>query len=278
MKKNVLLIAFGLGFLAFLFYASSSGAAASQEADRTGSPVASGTCANCHSGGNFNTEVSAQVLDGETAVTAYEPGKQYTFTVSISASNNPSAYGFQSVALTADNSNAGSFGTAPDGTQVETLNDRQYFEHSTRSDSSSWSIEWTAPAVGTGDVKFYAAGNAVNRANGSGGDSPDILDMPLTLTENVVSNTAAIEQLDLRMRVFPNPVEDVLNLQVEGSENGRFQLRLLNTAGQLIQTDQIEVVNGYANQQLQVHDLPGGHYFLHLTNGRQLKTMGIVKK
>ena len=279
MKKNILLVALGLGFLAFLFLDASSGAASVQDRDRTGSPVASGTCANCHSGGNFSTSVSVQVLDGDTPVTTYEPEKKYTFTVSISAMNNPAAYGFQAVALTvADSTNAGSFGTAPDGTQVITLNNRQYFEQSRRNAVSSWSIEWTAPATGAGDVNFYAAGNAVNQAGGSNGDSPDILDTPFTLTENITSNTASIQPLDLQMRVFPNPVQDRLNLRVDGSENGRFQLQLLNTAGQLVQSGQVEVIDGTANQQLEVQDLPSGHYYLHLSNGKGVKTMGVVKE
>jgi len=71
MKKNVLLTVLGLSFLAFLFLDASSGVASSQGKDRTGSPVASGTCANCHNGGNFNTSVSVQLLDPPAWLTAF---------------------------------------------------------------------------------------------------------------------------------------------------------------------------------------------------------------
>lgn len=279
MKKNVLLTTFGLLLLAFLFFEASSGVAASQGADRTGAPGADADCNSCHGGGNFGTSVSVQVLDGQTAVTTYEPGKKYTFKVTINASNSPAGYGFQSVAVVANgNANAGSFGTAPNGTQVTNLNGRQYFEHGARSAANNWSIEWTAPSAGTGEVRFYAAGNAVNANGDSGGDSPAKLPAPLSLAESITSSVAAIEQLDLQMKVFPNPVQDRLNLQIDGSENGRFQLRLLNTTGQLVQSGQIQIVNGRANERLQVQDLPAGYYYLHLTDGRRVKTVGIVKE
>lgn len=279
MKKNVLLTTLGLLFLAFLFYEASSGVAAAQNADRTGAPGSDSSCNSCHGGGNFNASVSVAVLDGETAVTAYEPGKKYTFRVTVNASNAPAGYGFQAVGVVAEgNANAGSFGTAPTGTQVTSLNGRQYFEHSGRSTGNSWAIEWTAPAAGTGEVRFYAAGNAVNGDFNSGGDSPDRLDSPLSLSENVASSLAAVEQLDLNMKVFPNPVQDRLNLQVEGSENGRFELRLLNTAGQLVRSAQVLIANGRSNEQLEVTELPAGLYFLHLTDGRRVKTMHVVKE
>ena len=209
MKKNVLLTTLGLLFLAFLFYEASSGVAATQGADRTGAPGSDAGCNSCHGGGAFNTSVSVAVLDGETPVTAYEPGMKYTFRVTVNAANNPAGYGFQAVGVVANgNANAGSFGAAPSGTQVTNLSGRQYFEHSQRNTANSWSIEWTAPAAGTGEVRFYAAGNAVNANGDSGGDSPASLPSPLSLSENVASSLAAVRQLDLNMKVFPNTVRD----------------------------------------------------------------------
>lgn len=279
MKKNVLLTTLSLLFLAFLFYEASSGVAAAQGVDRTGAPGSDAGCNSCHGGGNFNTSVSVAVLDGETPVTAYEPGKKYTFRVTVNAANNPAGYGFQSVGVVAQgNANAGSFGTAPTGTQVTNLSGRQYFEHSQRNTGNSWSIEWTAPAAGTGEVRFYAAGNAVNANGDSGGDSPARLSSPLSLSENIASSLAAVERLDLQMKVFPNPVQDQLSLQIEGSEEGPFQLRLLNGAGQLVRSTNIQVVNGKAIERLEVSKLPAGLYHLHLTDGRRVKTIRAVKE
>lgn len=280
MKINVLLTALGLLFLAFLFYGSSSGAALIQAADRTGSPVGSGSCATCHSGGNYETTVIAQVLDGETAVTEYEPGKTYTFKLTVNTDNGvPAAFGFQAVALTGeDNVNAGSFGVAALPARITLLNSRQYFEHFEPSTQNNWSIEWTAPVAGTGDVFFYAAGNAVNRNNSTSGDEPDLLDEPLVLTESVVSSVFAVATLDLEMTVFPNPVRDLLNLRIRGTENGRFQLRLFDAGGRLLRSTPVEVTGGRAEQQLAVEELPGGLYFLQLSDGQRVKGMVVRKQ
>ena len=60
MKYFYLLFLVGLTFV--FFNSSSSGPAAVQGRDRTGSPVANGNCSNCHFGGNFGTSVIAQLL------------------------------------------------------------------------------------------------------------------------------------------------------------------------------------------------------------------------
>ena len=278
MKKNVLLTTLGFVFLAVLFSAASRGVAATQGVDRTGAPGSAAGCNSCHGGGNFHTSVSLQMLEGTEPVSAYEPGKTYTFTVTVNASNNPAGYGFQTVGIVAaDNSNAGSFGTAPAGTAIRTLNDRQYFEHSQRNTTNTWSIDWTAPAAGRGEVRFYAAANAVNGDGDISGDSPVRLGTPLSLTENLASGLAAVEQLDLQLKIFPNPVRNQLNLQINGSENGRFQLHLLNVAGQIVQSAQIDVINGRANREFSLRELPAGQYFLHLSDGQRVRT-GIFLK
>jgi hypothetical protein len=280
MKTKVLVYTLGLLLLAFLFYDPSSGVAAVQRTDRTGSPVSlSDGCNACHGGGNFNTSVSVEVLQSNSPVTNYEPSQPYTVRVTVNSSNNPSGYGFQVVALVAeDNSNAGSFGMPPDGTQITTLNNRQYFEHSRRNTINNWSIEWTAPPAGTGEVRFYAAANAVNGNGSNTGDSPARLSTPLILTEEVTSGFTTVEELNLQVAVYPNPVQDHLRLQISNSENGRFSLRLLNAAGQLARSGQVEVVNGRSDRQLPVQDLPGGLYFLYLSDGQKVKATTMVKE
>ena len=279
MKKNLLFSVLGILFLAFLFFDASSGAGSAQNADRTGSPIASGNCGNCHNGGNFNSSVAVELLDGEEVVTTYQPGQLYTFKVTVSASNNPAGYGFQAVALQGtDNLNAGTFGDAPSGTKVSMVDDRNYFEHSERSTANSWSIPWTAPEAGTGDVSIYAAGNAVNGAAGSGGDTPTTLATPLVLTEASTSASYALQTLDLEMKVFPNPVTDILNLELNSTEQGNFQLQLFNTTGQLMLSKSIEVNMGNNTERMNVGNLPQGHYFLHLGDGKRGQTMGILKQ
>ena len=279
MKTNLLLSILGILFLAFLFYNASSGVAAVQGVDRTGSPLSVSGCDACHSGGNFSTSVSVDILDGDTPVSSYEPGKTYAFRLTVNADNEPSGYGFQTVALAAaDDANAGSFGTAPNGTQITTLAGRDYFEHSRRNSSNSWSIEWTAPGAGAGGVNFYAAANAVNGNGTNGGDSPTRLASPLVLGENTTSSFFSPEELDLRINIFPNPIQDHLYLEVTGSTADRLILRLFDASGQIVRSELLALVNGQSTHEISTQGLPAGLYFLNLSDGQKVQTRILMKE
>ena len=267
-----------LGFGAFLFTSNSSGAGASQGADRTGSPVANGTCANCHQGGNFGASVTAQLRKEGQVVTSYIPGETYKFRVIINTTTSPAGYGFQSVALVdSDNANAGTFMNEPSGTRITTLSDRLYFEHRQRLTTESYEIDWMAPANGTGDVSFYAVGNAVN-GSGTSGDEVATLTSPLTISEEVASSVFDVATLDLDWNIYPNPVADAINMNVNLEESDDFQLRIIDQTGRLIRTNEITLNRGENRNQYQVSDLNTGIYFLQLVNAEGVATQRFLKK
>lgn len=103
-------------------------------------------------------------------MTSYLPGNTYTVEYQISNSNY-SQYGFQSVALTASNAQAGTFSlpTTPNS-QISILSGRQYPEHFGVSSTGVFKFTWLAPALGTGNVTFYSMGNAVNGTGSTSGD------------------------------------------------------------------------------------------------------------
>jgi len=163
----------------------SGGVGASANQDRTGGPLSVGMCSNCHSSGSFNTNLSVELLDGSNnPVTSYIPGTTYTMQVTLSSSGAP-AYGMQSVALDGANNGAGTFGTInTSNSQVSTVNGVNYFEHQGMSTSGVFSVDWTAPASGTGDVSIYAMGVAINANSGTSGDDPSSA-VSFTFTEDV---------------------------------------------------------------------------------------------
>ena len=157
--------------MAWALLSNSGGAAAVQNVDRTSSPLGVGSCGSCHSGGNYSPVISVELLDNNTVVNKYSPGKLYQVKVSIAAGNNPRGYGFQLVSLSGSNNiQGGIFGNAPAGFNKINLDSRVYVEQSSTRSSGSFVIPWTAPPVGTGSVRFYSAGVAVNGSGGSGGD------------------------------------------------------------------------------------------------------------
>lgn len=273
MRKSLLFL---LLISAVLIVANSGGPGAVTGLDRTGSPLASGDCSNCHIGGDYGTEVTARLLLDKAEVQEYIPGQSYTFQLSITTTSSAERYGFQAVGLLEEaNENAGTFGTAPQGTQLTNLNGRTYFEHATKLQIDSFEIEWIAPEAGTGTVQFYAAGNAVNNAGGSGGDDSDILDKALSITEGVTSDLQTIQQLELGWRVFPNPAQDQVWIELETPLPSNLQIRLLDTRGIVLQQQAVDPASSRIT--LSLKDLTRGLYFLQLYHEQGVATRRVFK-
>jgi len=178
-----------------------SGGAANQGlGDRTGSPLSAGsTCSTCHGGGSFSTTMSAVVKNGGgTVVTSYTPGQNYTIEYTVAAGvGSPSGYGMQSVLMSpsAGNAQAGTLTSViTSGTQLSSSGGYNFLEHSTPSSTGVFSVNWTAPSVGFGNVNIYAAGLAVNGNGGTSGDHSSAA-YSLTITEACSPTTGTDTQV-----------------------------------------------------------------------------------
>lgn len=280
MKIGLLYVFFILSAVTILFMNASGGPAAVQGADRTMSPLSNNSsCATCHDSQAFSPTVSLQILDGEVAVTAYEPGKTYTMQVAVNGAPSAGGFGFQAVALYGEgNLNAGAFGDAPAGMQVTPLNNRMYAEHSMRSNSNTFSINWTAPASGTGDVRFYAGGNATNANNNVTGDQGASLATPVVLSEALTSNTDDQRLAFKAISIAPNPVLNGTMLTLDTDDPGWYTLSIFNAVGKRLQQQRLEIVGGKQSQWIDLRQQPAGIYFLQLSNGRQFFTQKILKQ
>ncbi|PHN08307.1 choice-of-anchor V domain-containing protein [Flavilitoribacter nigricans] len=280
MKIRMLYTVFSLIALAIIGWNASDGPAKAQKADRTMSPLSNNSsCSTCHTSGSYSPALNVQLLDGEAAVTTYEPGKTYTLRVAITGADDAAGYGFQSVLLYGDdNLNAGTFGAAPSGMQVTPLNDRMYAEHSARSNSNVFTIDWTAPAGGLGDVRIYAGGNAVNGNGSVSGDVGTFLSDPLVITEAGTSNVRDQELTFDAIRISPNPTRSGALLSLDNSRPGRYLLTVYNAVGQLIEQQSLDLVMGEQSHWIDLDAQPRGLYFLRLTNGQQQLTRKILKQ
>lgn len=248
--------------------------------DFTGSPLSPGSCntSGCHDEGAFEIALEAALLDGTDTVKTYEPGKEYTFRFTIDVeSGDPSAYGLQAVALTGDdNLQAGAWGDLPESLQVTAIDNRNYVEHSEPLSENTFDIPWTAPASETGPIRFYAAGNAVNRDFSSNGDTGEILSEPLTIMP-LSSGIAGIEKLPVQLSAFPNPVKDLLQLDIVGRETGICQLSLIDLQGRVITQRSIQLQAGAQRETVNFASLPDGHYIVRLSDGRRVASLKVVK-
>lgn len=187
LKGKILLVTIGLicTTASILLMSNKDGPARNGNAV-TGAPFNNNQSCNrsgCHSGGNFGGSITTALLDaGSVAVNSYEPGKSYTFRITMNKTSGTPQYGFQTtVAKSIGNTNINAWGALPLLTRNSTLQGRNYIEHTTRLTSNVINIPWTGPAAGTGTVIFYTSGNLVDAKNNTSGDQA--VKTTLTITE-----------------------------------------------------------------------------------------------
>lgn len=249
--------------------------------DRSGSPFAitqGPTCAACHNNGSFNPGLVIELLQDGNPVQEYVPGESYTLRYTVEAnSGSPSKFGVQSVILTDnDDSNAGTFGDAPNGTRVATISSRKYFEHSTGSNENTFEIEWTAPEDMVGDVTIYAAGVAANGNGNNGGDNGAASTLTIMQTPDV-SGFSGPERLPVEINVFPNPMSDVLSMELQSSIEADVLVELVSLQGQPLFAFQQRIITGSNTISENISQLPSGMYLLKISNGQKVVSEKVFK-
>lgn len=155
-------------------------------AGKTGAP-GEGNCTDCHTGtANLNSQMNQLVMTvkGTTdVVTEYEPGQTYTLALSISGISIKK--GFQTTARTlSDNLTAGDLAAVAGSTARITQAQKQFINHASGTTSmSNFAFDWTAPAAGSGDVRFYVSSNHTNANGNTSGDEIHLSEF--TFTEKV---------------------------------------------------------------------------------------------
>lgn len=77
---------------------------------------------------------------------------------------------------------------------------------------------------------------------------------------------------------WPNPAVDVLRLQYSSAATGlRLSIRLVDAGGRVLRTQNLEAQAGLNTALLPVADFPSGAYFLMLSDGRGVRTLGWQK-
>jgi len=89
--------------------------------------------------------------------------------------------------------------------------------------------------------------------------------------------TSVEENLEslVKITLYPNPAIDVINLVFDEPLDGEVQVTVMNFMGKLVRTDFME--SAMVEKQIDLHDLPGGIYFLRLTKGKLSNVYKVVK-
>ncbi len=71
--------------------------------------------------------------------------------------------------------------------------------------------------------------------------------------------------------IYPNPVMDELNIQIQSITNQTCSFQIRNTNGSVIDTQEIELINGFNNFSFPTTNLQLGMYYLILTDGQGMQ-------
>ena len=260
---------------ATLWMSNSLGYAASSGANGTINGCSGG---GCHSGVKFKGKTTLMIKQNGTTVTKYSPGVKYQVELVIEKTSGGTAlYGFQ-LNASKGTKDAGVFENAmPDATtQIAKIGKgRTFVEHDLQMPSGTITVDWTAPAKGTGTVSFYAVGNIVDGKNGNLGDSP-LTPIKVDLAEGTVSANE-LPTWATEVNLTPNPVNDFAFLSINANENKTISLQVFNIEGELMSNQDISVSAGNNNIPLEINDLARGVYLLSLKSNNDLVTRKFVK-
>lgn len=207
---------------------------------RTGAPGET-NCTDCHI--SFALDSGAGSY-GESCVSGpgeYVPGDTYTICLDI-ADPQASRWGFEITLIDAAGTKAGVLAPVDAQTQVaDSLiagDQRQYGKHTLAGTSAgtlggkSWTMEWQAPATGTGAVTLYGMGNAANNDDRSTGDYIYSLVVPLTEAQPTAAESAPLA--GLLAPNFPNPFNPKTRLSFDLNQPSSVRLSIIDSAGRLV--------------------------------------------
>jgi hypothetical protein len=161
MKKHIFILG-SIIAIAILFYPQSTiGKLTGSPGGKTGSPMDNSDCTSCHYA-EFPATISTTHITSNIPNNGYTPGNTYTITTSSWAD------GFEiTCEENTGNTKTGTFfNINPGATQL--VNNGNAITHTAAGISSNtWSFDWEAPSIGTGDITFYGAFIAAGYPGGS---------------------------------------------------------------------------------------------------------------
>jgi outer membrane protein assembly factor BamB len=94
----------------------------------------------------------------------------------------------------------------------------------------------------------------------------------VVINEMATSRTSIEDEINDGLLVYPNPANDVLNIELGIEENST--LRIFNVTGQLLRTE----VLSSDKTQITIDDLKPGLYLIQINNGDEVYSSKLLKK
>ena len=246
---------------------------------RTGSPGDGGsTCATrgCHSG---NAVVSVpDIISSDVPVTGYVPGTVYNIT--CSCTGGPSnTFGFEICAE--DNLHAKKGTLAITGSGTKLISSNKYITQTSSGvtgygNSKSWTLKWTAPVAGTGQITFYGA---FNFANGNGNSSGDqIKTSTLVIQEQITASVNDLSGGSTDLKLYPVPASHFLSASYSLKQESQIEFSLYDISGKKVKTFLSENKSpGLHNETFNISDVDVSVvYFVVMNSGERSNVQKIM--
>jgi len=256
-------------------HSNSPGAPVNGGVGYTGSPADGRTCGTnggCHGGGSTNMP---NWVTSDIPATGYIPGETYSISATVEE-NGITVFGFQLSPQNATGTVLGDMTPVSGATKL--LGNGNYITHvlgsTIASNSKTWTFDWTAPVVGSGDVTFYAAFNA---ANGNGNFTGDnIYESSLSVSEDPSVGIGILgSKATASLSVYPNPASETATIAWESASNGAVDISVMDLQGRLLTSKKVQQ-SQTNNHQLSLEDYTSGIYIVRLTDGTQTATSRLV--
>jgi len=238
---------------------------------KTGSPADINNCTQCHSG---SAQTAISWISTNIPSSGYIGGQTYTITVQGTHASVV-RFGFELTAEDANNAKVGIF-TITNTAETKLVNSSHAVTHTGNgitpdNDSiKAWSFDWTAPAIGTGTIKFYAA---LLAANGNMSTSGDITYLTSLEVVEDVANGINNSSYESNITIYPSIVDEYINIKTQ--DISPKQIAIYNINGQMVISKRIDG-NSLINR-LNLAFLNSGSYIITFEFNGQILSKRFIK-
>ena len=189
-------------------------------------------CTNCHVGVVNSGAGSIDILFND-GLAEYIAGETHNITVTVNDPNIQTKFGFEMEARDGAGNDVGEFVASAMNVAITEDSGRSYIHHLNADDNNTFDFEWIAPASGTGDVTFYAAGVAGNGNFQSSEDNTYAAD--LAVSETFPDGINDPNLANIHVNVYPNPVIDQINVNYVLDATQNIQIVVMDMSGKVME-------------------------------------------
>lgn len=226
----------------------------------TGSPGdSSKNCTTCHGGvatpkdGWITSDIPAE---------GYTPGQTYTIKATNTAMGS-TRFGFEVSPQKLDGNLMGTM-IITDTSRTKLVGNDKYITYKADGvdgvDSNTWTFNWVAPQVGSGEVVFYGAFNSNPGHKGGDGTTLSTLKVKEAGTTGISTLSGKVDNLI----IYPNPSNDIVKLSFDLKKSSEVAIDITDMNGKCVVPVLSGKHSGNVAKEINIAGLPQGIYLMRI--------------